>query len=146
MTDSERKLWSALRGAQIGHSFRRQHPIGAYVADFWCADARLVIEVDGGQHGRYANLRRDAERTEILERQGIKVIRFWNNDVLQNLSGVWDTIAAEIAFRASTPTPTLPLSGGGRDGAVRSQSGLSPKKGEDRRGLTHRASAKESTS
>ena len=113
MTDAERKLWSVLRGAQIGHSFRRQHPLGAYVADFWCADARLVVEVDGGQHGLVVNARRDAERTEMLERQGIKVIRFWNNDVLQNPSGVWETITAEVRLRASTPTPTIPRSGGG---------------------------------
>jgi len=115
MTGAERKLWSKLRGAQLdGHSFRRQHPIGSYVVDFWCADARLVVEVDGGQHGFGTNVRQDAMRTQMLEGQGIKVIRFWNNDVLQNISGVWDVIAQEICERVlSTPTPTLPLSGGG---------------------------------
>jgi very-short-patch-repair endonuclease len=148
MTDAERKLWSVLRGAQMnGHSFRRQHPIGNYVADFWCADARLVVEVDGGQHNLSRELVRDARRSEILAQQGIKVIRFWNNDVLLNLDGVWQVIAAEISVRvASTPTPTLPLAGGGSDGAEASladasslsrgpQSGSSPSKGEDRRGL-----------
>ena len=118
MTDAERKLWSKLRGAQLdGHSFRRQHPIGSYVADFWCADAKLVVEVDGGQHGFAPNALRDATRTQMLARQGIKVIRFWNNDVLQNIGGVWDVIAQEIRERVpSTPTPTLPLSGGGGAG------------------------------
>jgi len=124
MTDAERKLWSKLRGAQVGHSFRRQHPIGNYIADFWCADARLVVEVDGGQHGFGANAARDAGRTLALEAQGIKVIRFWNNDVLKNIEGVWDVTVREVALRCgSTPTPT-PLSGGGGDGTDDSSSGV----------------------
>ncbi len=112
------ELWSVLRGAMLdGHSFRRQHPIGSYIADFWCADARLVVEVDGGQHNSAKGLAHDARRSAELSAQGIKVIRFWNTDVLQNLDGVWQMIAAEVAERAgSTPTPTLPLSGGGGSG------------------------------
>jgi very-short-patch-repair endonuclease len=120
MTEAERKLWSALRGAMMeGHSFRRQHPIGNCIADFWCADARLVVEVDGGQHNSPKGLMRDARRTALLNAQGIKVIRFWNNDVLQNLNGVFLTIRDEVLVRvASTPTPALPLSGGGSAGVV----------------------------
>jgi very-short-patch-repair endonuclease len=115
MTDAERKLWSVLRGALMdGHSFRRQHPIGNYVADFWCADARLVVEVDGAQHAEPRGLAHDAHRAEVLARQGIKVMRFWNLDVLRNIDGVWQMIAAEVAARtALPPAPTLPLSGGG---------------------------------
>lgn len=139
MTDAERKLWSVLRGGQMGPSFRRQHPIGNYVADFWCADARLVVEVDGGQHGLAREVIRDARRSDALARQGIKVIRFWNNDVLNNIDGVWQLIAAEVAERAgSTPTPALPLSGGGGDQPLNSQSGSSPGQGEDRLGVTPR--------
>ncbi|MEQ1901735.1 MAG: DUF559 domain-containing protein, partial [Devosia sp.] len=100
MTDAERRLWSALRGAQLeGLSFRREHPFGTYVADFWCAAARLVVEVDGGQHGLTVHAAHDARRTQFLDSQGIKVIRFWNNEVLQNLDGVWQVIMHEMRER-----------------------------------------------
>lgn len=101
-TDAERCLWGALRRAQLGWEFRRQHPIPPYIVDFACIAARLVIEVDGGQHGGRADQSRDA----FLQRGGWRVLRFWNNDVLQNREGVVETILAALPPRA--PSPTLP--------------------------------------
>jgi len=86
LTDAERLLWKALRNRQLnGDKFRRQVPIGNYVADFVCVEKHLVVEVDGGQH---LDNEKDAERTVSLESKGFRVLRFWNNEVLQNLEGV----------------------------------------------------------
>ena len=85
MTDAEKALWHALRAKRFSSAkFTRQVPIGPYVADFAARTARLIVEIDGGQHTPVA----DAARTAFLERQGYRVIRFWNNDVLSNLEGV----------------------------------------------------------
>ncbi len=120
MTEVERKLWSALRGKQMaGVSFRRQHPVGNYVLDFYCPSVKLAIELNGGQHGFDGQARRDARRTAVLESRGIKVLRFWNNEVNENFAGVLKTIHSEVQASGnggSTPTPTLPLSGGGSNG------------------------------
>src|SRR5437899_12368348 len=89
-TDVERRMWSALRDRRLlRYKFRRQHPIGEFIVDFACTEHGLVIEVDGGQHGDNAM---DASRTALLEGQGWKVIRFWNNDVLGNTNGVIEAI------------------------------------------------------
>jgi very-short-patch-repair endonuclease len=99
-----------------GQSFRRQHPLGKYFVDFYCAPLRLAIEVDGGQHNRDGVRARDQHRTHWLKAKGVTVLRFWNNDVLENIEGVWEEIARTIAAlseRPATPTLTLPLSGGG---------------------------------
>ena len=112
-TDVERKLWYRLRRDQLnGLNFRRQHPLGPYVLDFYCPAIGLAIELDGGQHTFDRQRHHDERRTRWLEANGIRLIRFWNNDVTGNLSGVLE----EIARTASelTPSPTLPLSGGGR--------------------------------
>jgi very-short-patch-repair endonuclease len=112
-TDVERKLWQKLRRDQLnGLNFRRQHPIGPYVLDFYCPSIGLAIEVDGGQHNLDQQKKRDEQRSRWLEANGVTLIRFWNNDVTGNLYGV----LTEIARIASemTPSPTLPLSGGGR--------------------------------
>ncbi len=107
-TDAETRLWSVLRRRQIEAArFRRQAPIGLYVVDFVCFDAKLVIEVDGGQHARQQD--RDAARTAWLESQGFRVLRFWNNEVLRNIEGVAEQIAG--ALRAS-PHPGPPPQGG----------------------------------
>lgn len=85
MTDAERRLWYALRDRRFaGWKFRRQVSIGPFVADFLCHAAALVIEVDGGQHSAET----DARRTAFLEGQGYRVLRFWNNEVLENTEGV----------------------------------------------------------
>ena len=101
ITNAERKLWYALRDRRFaGYKFRRQVPVGPYIADFICYSARLVIEVDGGQH---AGSVRDARRDRWFAQNGFRVPRFWNNEVLQNLEGVW-TVVFE-AVQQSTPHP-----------------------------------------
>ena len=93
-TDTEKHLWSALRDRRLdGFKFRRQHRIGPYVADFACTERMLIVEADGGQHNGSIS---DTERTEVLERQGWRVLRFWNNEILINLDGVLATILAEL--------------------------------------------------
>jgi very-short-patch-repair endonuclease len=99
LTDAERNLWSVLRNRQLnGAKFRRQQPIGPFIADFVCQERRLIIEADGGQHALSAS---DAHRTDFLESVGYRVLRFWNNDILTNLDGVAEVIANEL----STPHP-----------------------------------------
>jgi len=120
-TDVEAKLWSKLRGGQIGgHSFRRQHPAGPYVLDFYCPALGLAVELDGGQHGGPKHAMRDRRRDEWFRQHGVQVIRFWNSDVTGNMPGVLEQINAAAEERAvSKKTPTgrwradLPLSGGG---------------------------------
>ena len=96
-TDAEQALWSVLRRRQVsGYRFRRQAPIGPYIVDFVCYDNRLVIEVDGGQHMEQADY--DAERTAWLKAQGFRVVRFWNNQVLEEMDAVREAI-----FMAASP-------------------------------------------
>jgi very-short-patch-repair endonuclease len=90
----ERKLWSALRGGQLGASFRRQHPVGPYVLDFYCPSAGLAVELDGDEHASRTS--RDHRRTRFLSGCGIHVIRFFNRDVWNNLDGVKELIALEL--------------------------------------------------
>ena len=96
LTDAEKKLWSILRRDTLGHSFRRQHPIGKYIVDFVCLDRKLIIEADGGQHNE-EQAAYDAARTAWLEERGYKVLRFWNNDILGNLEGVAEVIRLKLA-------------------------------------------------
>ncbi|WP_354168520.1 MULTISPECIES: DUF559 domain-containing protein [unclassified Bradyrhizobium] len=106
-TDAERILWSELRAGRLnGASFRRQVPIENYIADFICHAAKLIIELDGGQHFSDEGERADARRSAVIEAEGLKVLRFSNLDVMTNRAGVLETIATTIAERA--PTPTLP--------------------------------------
>jgi very-short-patch-repair endonuclease len=93
LTDAETLLWKELRRRILGAKFRRQVPIGSYIVDFACLQRRLVIEVDGGQHLESAA---DTERDRWLRTQGFRVLRFWNNEVCQNLQGVLETIAAHL--------------------------------------------------
>ena len=86
-TDAERRLWHFLRRQQLaGHKFRRQYPLAGYIVDFVCVPARLVVELDGGQH--LDALAYDERRTAILEREGYRVLRFWNDDVLLHAEDV----------------------------------------------------------
>ncbi len=104
MTDAERKLWYALRDRRFhGWKFRRQHPVGPYIADFACIEAQLIIEVDGGQH---ANSTTDAPRTQYLEAQGFRVIRLWNPDVLKNLDGVLLQLLIALGGPCPSPRPS----------------------------------------
>jgi very-short-patch-repair endonuclease len=105
MTPAEWRLWLAVKAKQLkGAKFRRQVPIGPYVADFVCVAARLIVELDGSQHGDQAET--DAERTRYLNERGYRVLRFWNNEVMANLDGVVGKI--EFALRQQ---PTSPSSG-----------------------------------
>jgi len=93
-TAVESKLWQRLRSRQIeGAKFRRQFPIGPYIADFACIELKLIIELDGGQHVESAT---DAVHTAWLETNGYTVIRFWNSEVIENLEGVLEAIRREI--------------------------------------------------
>ena len=85
-TPAERKLWSKIRNDQLGVTFRRQHAIGKYIPDFCCPKAKLIIELDSSQHLEQREY--DEERTKYLKSLGYKVIRFWNNDVMNNIEGV----------------------------------------------------------
>ena len=96
-TDAEQKLWSCLRRKQLhGYRFRRQRPIGPYIVDFVCLEVSLIIEVDGGQHAE--QIEKDEARTSFLEKEGFRVIRFWNNDVLVNTDGVLDVILQDLQY------------------------------------------------
>ena len=96
-TDAEVRLWRRLRHWPMqGTHFRRQVPIGPYVADFACMAAQLIVEVDGSQHGVGENVARDEARTRWLEAAGYRVIRFWNNDLISNMDGVLEAIYAAV--------------------------------------------------
>ncbi len=93
-TPAERMLWQRLRNRQLsGVKFRRQHSVIPYFGDFFSFEARLVIELDGSQHGEERERQADERRTEYLESQGCRVLRFLNKEVLDNIDGVLDTIA-----------------------------------------------------
>jgi very-short-patch-repair endonuclease len=109
-TEAERRLWWHLRHrlAVQGTHFRRQVHLGHYIVDFASHNARLIIEVDGGQHDEQSG--RDADRTRFLESQGYRVLRFWNNDILRNIDGVLQEIQSALT---TTPTPNPSPQGGG---------------------------------
>ena len=98
MTDAEKYLWSKIRMKQVkGHWFYRQKPVGEYIADFYCPKAKLVIEVDGGQHFSDENIEYDRVRKEYMESLGLRVIRFTNTEVLTNIRGVIDSIERNLS-------------------------------------------------
>jgi len=95
LTDAEQKLWQKLRKKQInGNKFRRQFVLGNYIVDFICLDKRLIIEIDGGQHMENANY--DLKRDEWLKSQNFKVLRFWNNQVLNEIDSVLEVIVKNL--------------------------------------------------
>ena len=92
-TDAEQHVWSKLRRRQLGgHRFRRQHPLGKYTVDFVCLERRLIVELDGGQHGEAGQMEHDRERDQWLKGDGFRVLRFWNHQVFEE----WDDVAEEI--------------------------------------------------
>jgi HrpA-like RNA helicase len=110
-TDAELLMWQLLRRNQLlGFGFRRQHPIGRYVLDFYCHQARLGVEMDGGQHNDEERRLNDDARTAFWREQGITVLRFWNNEVLQNTEGVLQTI---YDWLKDLPLPNPPPGGEG---------------------------------
>ena len=112
-------MWRLLRAAFPEARFRRQEPIRQFIADFASHRERLIIEVDGGQHGGES----DEARTAILAAEGYRVIRFWNDEVLGNPEGVWTSIVS--ALRGPHPHPASPIKGEGKD------RGSSPIEGEE---------------
>jgi very-short-patch-repair endonuclease len=133
MTDAERKLWYMLRGRRFADAkFRRQVPLGNYVADFLSYEKGIVVEVDGGQHAGKAA---DAVRDDWFRSQGFTVVRFWNNDVLKSLEGVFtqllEVVEASTPHPASQPRaaakPPSPTRGEGKRAPLR---GDSPTRGE----------------
>lgn len=117
-TPAEKKLWSVLRGSGLGgFKFRRQQRIGPFIADFACQSARLVIEIDGDSHASQIDY--DARRTEFLKREGYRVLRFANGDVMENLEGLcWAVesvlVVAPSPSHAAAPRGPLPLPQGER--------------------------------
>ncbi len=96
-TIQERRLWNLLKNRQFHNlRFKRQVPIGNYIVDFLCLEKHLVIEIDGGQHNEPENIEYDKCRTQFLESNGYKVIRFWNNDIFKNIDGVMEEISKHI--------------------------------------------------
>jgi adenine-specific DNA-methyltransferase len=102
LTDVERRLWFRLRDRRLfGWKFRRQVPIGPFIVDFACAEHRLIIELDGGQHTETVD--EDDRRTTYIEKRGWRVVRFWNSDVIENLDGVLEAITMEIEAITGRP-------------------------------------------
>jgi agmatine deiminase len=102
LTDAEHTLWRKLRDRQLGGvKFRRQHPVGPYITDFCCLERHLIVEVDGGQHAENKN--KDRKRTQVLEREGYRVLRFWNHDVLKSTDAVLEKILQEIEIPHPNP-------------------------------------------
>ncbi|HTA65530.1 MAG TPA: DUF559 domain-containing protein [Xanthomonadaceae bacterium] len=105
LTSAEQELWFHLRAHRLnGWKFRRQHPIPPYVLDFYCDEAKLAIELDGSQHNETV----DAARTRFLESRGIRVLRFWDNDVLSQTEAVLDAIMNVLGNRTLSPTQACP--------------------------------------
>ena len=96
-TIQERRLWNLLKNRQFHNlKFKRQQPIGDYIVDFICKEAKIIIEVDGGQHNESENIKYDKTRTEFLNGLGYKVIRIWNNEIYENIEGVIDILEHAI--------------------------------------------------
>src|SRR5687768_16396818 len=119
-TDVEMRLWQKLRSRKLGADFRRQHPAGSFVLDFYCPTLRLAIELDGGQHANARHEAKDKQRDDWLNERGVTMLRFWNSDITENLGGVLEVVALKVAeLQTAKMTPTrrwradLPLSGEG---------------------------------
>ena len=105
-TPAEKRLWLQLKQLELpGGHFRRQAPMGPYFADFVHFGCKLVVELDGGQHGMPDGIQRDAKRTAYLEAQGFQVLRFWNHEIRENLDGVVETIFRTVHANPTGVTP-----------------------------------------
>ncbi len=99
-TDAERALWRALRSRQLGgYKFRRQQSLGPFIVDFVCLEARLVVEIDGGQHNEEEDRAYDESRSQWLQQDGFRVLRFWNHEVLTQLESVSEAISNALSAR-----------------------------------------------
>ncbi len=99
LTPQEQKLWNILKNKQFyGYKFLRQYPIKPYIVDFICREAKIIIEIDGGQHNQVKDIAYDKVRTDYLNKLGYKVIRFWNNDIDMNPEGVYKVLQYEMGI------------------------------------------------
>jgi very-short-patch-repair endonuclease len=111
MTGPETRLWSKLKARQFqGLKFRRQHGIGPYIVDFYCPEQSLVIEVDGDSHADADQIVKDRQREQYLQSRGLRVIRYINDDIVNNLDGVLEDLAGKISSGSTSPAP--PYQGG----------------------------------
>ena len=108
MTPAENRLWLRLRARQV-HSlkFRRQHGIGPYIVDFYCSEKAVVIEVDGDVHGVEDHVLRDQEREKELRSLGLRIIRYTNDDILNNVEGVLEDLSHQLLSGSTSPHPSL---------------------------------------
>ena len=110
-------LWQKIRNRQLGYKFKFQYPVGSYIADFACVELKLIVEVDGGQH---CESKTDEGRTRFLEAAGYKVVRFWNNDVIENTDGVASSLLQTLSCierekeQQGSPAPSPTPVGEGR--------------------------------
>jgi len=105
MCNAEHKLWYRLRHRHLaGHKIRRQHEIDRYIVDFVCTETMLIVELDGGQHAEQVSY--DERRTQHLQAMGYRVLRFWNNDVLTNIEGVFAVILESLGKAGPSPQPS----------------------------------------
>ena len=124
-TEPEKCFWSWVRGRQLGCKFRRQHGIGQYIVDFYCAEYALIVELDGESHFTSEGINADKLRTAFLISKGFRILRFSNLEVMQNKEGVLISLLGYLKSTAikSNPTPALPLSGEGVEDEV---TGITP--------------------
>jgi|SRR5260221_9425556 len=108
-TEAEKRVWHLLRSRQIGAKFRRQQPIEGYIVDFVSFEHRLVIELDGGQHADASEY--EEQRTRCLEANGFRILRFWNNEVMENQEGVFERIMTALRT-ALAPSPSHAIGAG----------------------------------
>ena len=133
-TDAEQLLWGLVRDRRFaGKKFHRQHSIGRYILDFYCHECRLAVELDGGQHNDEETRSRDDRRSRFLREQGVRVVRFWNHDVLLQtdsvLESLWDEVHGDVGYSDPSPQTPLPVGEGlpsKREGVAPEGQGLAP--------------------
>ena len=112
MTGPETRLWSRLRARQLqGLKFRRQHGIGPYIVDFYCPEQSLVIEIDGDSHADADQMLKDQLRDRYFQSLGLRVIRYFNDDMMKNLDGVLEDVAKRLSSGSTSPPPLLTKEG-----------------------------------
>lgn len=117
MPGPETRLWSRLRARQLqGFKFRRQHGIGPYIVDFYCPEQSLIIEVDGDSHADADQIVKDQRRDTYFQSLGLRVIRYFNDDIVMNLAGVLEDLAEKLASGSTSPRPSLRRRGKEADG------------------------------
>ncbi len=100
LTQQERKLWNIIKNKQFyGYKFLRQYPIEPYIVDFVCREKKIIIEIDGGQHNEPWEVEYDKKRSLFLASRGFKVVRFWNNEIDNNIEGVYKTLQKEFGIK-----------------------------------------------